>query len=74
MEKINSGIIVSHNSNYAYKFRTKANSLGLKLGYKRTLQELIEYLMFEKEGIVFVDIKSRTYHKYLSFTIKPEVS
>lgn len=58
MDSINSAIIYSHNSSYAYKFRTKVGALGVVTEYKRTLTELINYMLDNENGIVFIDSRS----------------
>lgn len=55
MDTINSAIIYSHNSSYAYQFRTKVGALGIVTEYKRTLTELINYMLDNENGIVFID-------------------
>ena len=55
---------MSHNSNYAYKYRIKVSGLGVKTTYKRTLLEILDYITEYNDGIIFIDIASKSFQRY----------
>lgn len=58
-------IILSSNSSYAYKVRLKLNNLGIKAEYKNRYFELLDFIIENDEGLIFIYTKSRTCQKYI---------
>jgi hypothetical protein len=65
MNSMSSAIIFSNNSTYAYNFRTKVNGIGINAEYRSKICDLIDYILDNDEGIIFVDNKSVRLHNYL---------
>ncbi len=58
-------IIFSNNTSFAYKVRLKLNSLGIKLQYKYRFSQLLDFIIENQEGIVFISTKSQRCQKYI---------
>ncbi len=58
-------IIFSNNRSFAYKLRLKLNDLGLKSEYKDRFSQLLDFVIENNEGMVFVSTKSRRCKEYL---------
>ena len=64
MKKINDKkelpcIIFSNNRSFAYKLRLKLNDLGIKTEYKDRFSQLLDFVIENSEGMVFVSTKSK---------------
>lgn len=60
-----SAIIFSNNSNYAYNLRTKVNGLGINVHYKNTLTGLMDFILDNHQGIIFIDSGCKKYLTYI---------
>jgi hypothetical protein len=58
-------IIFSNNRSFAYKLRLKLSDLGIKSEYKDRLSQLLDFVIENTEGMVFVSTKSRRCKEYL---------
>ena len=52
------GVILTNDSSFAYKFRTKLKAMGIDADYTSYLIGLLDYLIDKQEGIVFIRSKS----------------
>ena len=58
-------IIFSNNTSFAYKLRLKLDTLGLTAEYKYKFSQLLDFVIENQEGIVFVSTKSKRCQEYL---------
>lgn len=70
MKKVNNKkempcIIFSNNRSFAYKLRLKLNDLGIRSEYKHRFSQLLDFVIENSEGMVFVSTKSRRCIEYL---------
>lgn len=70
MKKINDKkelpcIIFSNNRSFAYKLRLKLNDLGIKTEYKDRFSQLLDFVIENSEGMVFVSTKSKRCKDYI---------
>lgn len=70
MKKINEKkqmpcIIFSNNRSFAYKLRLKLNDLGITSEYKYRFSQLLDFVIENNEGMVFVSTKSQRCKEYI---------
>lgn len=58
-------IIFSNNTSFAYKVRLKLDSLGISAEYKHKFSQLLDFVIENQEGMVFISTKSQRCQSYL---------
>ena len=58
-------IIFSNNTSFAYKLRLKLDLLGISAEYKYKFSQLLDFVIENQEGLVFVSTKSKRCQEYL---------
>lgn len=64
-KKIIPCIIFSNNTSFAYKVRLKLDSLGISAEYKHKFSQLLDFVIENQEGMVFISTKSQRCQSYL---------
>ena len=64
-KKIIPCIIFSNNTSFAYKVRLKLDTMGISAEYKHQFSQLLDFVIENQEGLVFISTKSKRCQEYI---------